>query len=199
MKKVFAIILAVAMILSMAACGNTTPTTTNGGENNQTGTPSTPSTGSGNNTTVATDPTEENSILSKYPADINDWTSQNVLDYFTEVGVFTNAEWAFIQTHEEYYAGTPVDDCVSYMDYDGMVMICIFTFDPQNEDADVNAALESIRSTQTMPAEVGGVPVDHMVGNLAFFYSFTADEEVYNAFDAAYKELIAALGVTPDF
>lgn len=34
---------------------------------------------------------------------------------------------------------------------------------------------------------------------LIFFYSFTADETVYNAFDAAYEQLVAALGVTPNF
>lgn len=172
MKKVLVMVLALMMLFGLAACGNEAKDKT----------------------------TEAAGIdMSKYPADINEWTSQNFLDYFAEAGVFTKSEWTYIQDHANYYVGTAVNECAGYMDDTGMIMISIFTFDPESTEVDVKAALESIRTNKTLPAELGSIPVDHMAGNVVFWYSMTTDEAAYNAMDAAYNELVKALGVTPDF
>lgn len=129
-----------------------------------------------------------------------DWTSTDIVNYFTEAGVFTNEDWVYVQDHPTYYAGTAVHECAGYMDEEGLVMICVFNTDPNNgETLDVDAFLQGVRDTHALPEDLSSLPVDHMVGDLIFFYRFTADETVYNAFDAAYEQLVAALGVTPDF
>lgn len=173
MKKLFALMLVFALALSLTACGGST--------DNEANAP------------AVID-------MSKYPADPYDWTSTDIVNYFTEAGVFTNEDWVYVQDHPTYYAGTAVHECVGYMDEEGLVMICVFNTDPNNgETLDVDAFLQGVRDTHALPEDLSSLPMDHMVGDLIFFYSFTADETVYNAFDAAYEQLVAALGVTPDF
>ncbi len=137
--------------------------------------------------------------MTKYPEKLEQWSSQNILDYFTEAGVFTNKSYRYTQDHATYYSGTPINEGVGYMDDSGLITICIFTFDTSTEDEDVAALMDYIRQNKKMPDEFGGYIIDHMVGNLAFFYNFTVEEEVLEAMEAAYSKLVEALGVTPDF
>lgn len=181
MKKVLALILVLVLALSLAAC-----TTGNNGEN-------------GGETGGTTSGETGGMDMSKYPADINEWTAQNFNDYFKEVGVYTNDEYIYMQDHATYYSGTAVDECGGYMDNEGLYFTGVFIVDPDSQEADGKAMLENLRSTKTFPEELGSIPVDHLVGNVVFFYSFSADEAFYNAFDAAYNQLIKDLGVTPDF
>ena len=139
--------------------------------------------------------------MSKYPTDINEWTAQNFNDYFTDAGVYTEADWVYLQDHATYWAGsgTAVDECGGYMDKVGMVNIAVFTIDPNSLEADGTELINYIKENKSMPENLMGFPVDHLVGNVAFWYGATADEDVYAAFDKAYNDLIAALGVTPEF
>lgn len=172
MKKVLAMVLALMMVLAMTAC--------NGGGADKT--------------------TEAGGIdMSKYPAKLNEWSGQNFLDYFKEAGVFTNEEWTYVQDHATYWAGTAVDECAGYMDMDGLVMICVFIVDEDSTEADAKAFMDHVRTNKMFPEDLSSIPVDHMVENVIFWYSATVDEAVYNAMDAAYNNLIQAMGVTPDF
>lgn len=181
MKKILAIILATLMLSSFAACGNTTE---DGAKNNS--------------------DSQDSVDMSNYPSDMNEWTSQNFVDYFTEAGVFTEGTGreTWIQGHEDYWANTPVNECAGYWDDEGMILIMIFTFDESNPDTSEAAVTEFkdyIKENHTLTEEYGSYVIDHMIGDVAFSYSLTVDEEVYNAMDEAYQQLVDALGVTPDF
>lgn len=169
MKKLLALILSLTMVLCLAACGE------DGGA--------------------------KEVDMSKYPTDINEWTAQNFNDYFTDAGVYTNADWVYLQDHATYWAGsgTAIDECGGYMDDAGMVNIAVFTIDPNSLEADATELINYLKENKCMPEDLMGFPVDHLVGNVIFWYGTTADEDVYAAFDKAYNDLIAALGVTPDF
>lgn len=176
MKKILAVALALVMALSMAACNT------------------------GNNSTPSTTGGEASGIdMSKYPADINEWSAQNFNDYFTEAGVYTDASYIYLQDHATYYTGTAIDECGGYMDDNSLYFTGVFIIDPDSTEADGNAMLDYVRTNKTFTEELGSIPVDHLVGNVAFLYSYSIDEDFYNAFDAAYNQLITDLGATPDF
>ncbi len=137
--------------------------------------------------------------MSKYPADINEWTAQNFNDYFTEAGVYTNEDWVNFQDHAQYYSGTAIDEAGGYMDDAGMINIAVFIVDPDSIEADGEALLNYVKENKCLTEDFSAMPIDHMVGNALFWYSYTSDEEVYNAFEEAYNNLVEALGVTPEF
>ncbi len=168
MKKLLVLILSLIMALGLAACG-----------------------GDGGDKSGGVD-------MSKYPADIDEWTAQNFNDYFTEAGVYTNEDWVYLDGHD-IYAGTGVYECGGYMDDAGMIDLCVFIVDPDSKEVDMEAFLTTIKETKAFPEELNAIPLDHMVGNALFLYSYTADEEVYDAFEKAYNDLITALGATPEF
>lgn len=169
MKKVLAIFLALVMLLGVSACGDAGNVSGGGNEID----------------------------MSAYPADLNEWSSQNFLDYFAEVGVFENEDWRYIQDHATYYAGTPINECAGYMDDEAIIMIGIFTID--SDSADAEELLSYIKEHKATTDELGAFPIDHMVGNVLFWYSETLDEDVYNAMDEAYNGLVSAMGLTPEF
>lgn len=137
--------------------------------------------------------------ISKYPSDINEWTSQDFIDYFTAAGVFTNKDWTWIQDHATYWSGTAIDEGCGYMDEEGEILICIYTFDTESKEADVPAYLDYVKENKKLGSEEGDFPLDHKVGNVVFSYVFTTDDDIYNAMDNAYNDLVDALGVTADF
>ena len=199
MKKLFAIALALVMVLALAACSgsNNTPDPTEAPK--ATGVPQATEAPEVTDAPEVTEDPKQSGGLEGYPADPSDWTSEDIIRYFKEAGVFTNEDWIVVQDHPTYYPGFAINECVSYMDMDGLVSIGIFNTDPANGDADVDAFLAGVRETHAFPEDLGSVPMDHMIGDLLFWYSFTADEDVYNAMDAAYNKLVEDLGVTPDF
>lgn len=171
MKKLITLMLSLLLVLSLVACG------------------------------ASDDKKAEDAAIdmSQYPADPNEWSGDDLARYFKEAGVFTKEDYLYVQDHATYYAGTAVDECVSYMDDDGLIMICIFNTDPANGDADVDAFLAEVKENHTLPEDFSSMPVDHMIGDLIFFYSFTADEEVYNAMETACQQLAKDLGVEMEF
>lgn len=198
--------LVLAMTFGLTACAGSSE---KGAESSSAGNVSDDNSASDNDAKSSTDAPAESSNaendadsdldLSKYPEDINEWTSQNFIDYFTEAGVFTNKDGAYIQDHATYWAGTPVDECCGYMDEEGLVTICVFTFNPQSTEGDVPAFLEYIKENKKLTDEYSALPIDHLIGNVAFSYVLTTDDAVYNAMDQAYNELVQALNVTPEF
>lgn len=195
MKKWIAIMMTGILLLGCTACSSET-----GGA------------GTGNdvvsgNTGASTgnDAASESSVdMSNYPESLDDWTGQNFVDYFKEVGVFTDdgdyETW--VQDHATYWPETPVDECAGWWNEDGTVMVMIFVMSGENADTSedqLNEWKNSVLDSNTFPGEYATVPVDHIVGNVAFSFETTVtDEDVYNAFKSAYQELLDTMGVTPE-
>ena len=197
MKKLLALALAMMMVLSLAACGDTgsSPSAPNSDAGTQ---ESTPVGGEGSQEPAG------GTDLSAYPANLNDWTGQNFIDYFTAAGVFTEGAGreSWLQDHIDYWPETPVSECAGYWDDDSLILIMIFIFDGSLPDTTPEAASEMknyIKENKMLPEEYASFPVDHLVGDVAFCYMLTTDDDVYNAMDAAYNDLVSAMGVTPDF
>lgn len=143
--------------------------------------------------------------MSKYPADVNEWSGQNLIDYFVEAGVFTgtqSGDETWLQDHE-YWTGMPVSECAGYWTGDSTVMIMMLLLDDSQADSSKEAYDEwmtSIKEKKTLPGEMNMYIVDHLVGNIAFIYStITMDDGAYNAMEQAYQDWVKALNVTPEF
>lgn len=198
MKKLISLFVVLVMAFAFAACGKPADTPADPSAAPVTEAPATEAPADPTEAPATEAPTEE-AVESGYPSDPSAWTSDDLIKYFKDAGVFENEDWLAVQDHPTYYPNMGINECVSYMDNDGLVLISIFNTDPENGDADVEAYLAGVRETHALPADLGSVPVDHMVGDLVFWYSFTADEEVYNKMDAAYNQFITEFGFTPEF
>lgn len=171
MKKLFAMLFALVMVISMAACTpNDTP-----------------------------DPSDDGVDMSQFPAKFEDWDANDLNKYFAAAGVYAKEDWIYVQPHAEYYPGTAVNDGCGYMDTDGMIMIVMFTFDKNSTEADVPAYMEFVRTNKKLDDEMGALPIDHMLGHVAFCTSYTVDEDVYNAMEAAIQQLAKDVGIELDF
>ena len=202
MKKLLALSLAVTMVLALAACGDPggSPSSPNSNAGTQESTPA----GGGESQEPSGGNPSGGVDLSAYPADLNDWTGQNFIDYFTAAGVFTEGAGreSWLQDHIDYWPETPVSECAGYWDDDSLILIMIFIFDGSLPDTTPEAASEMknyIKENKMLPEEYASFPVDHLVGDVAFCYMLTTDDDVYNAMDAAYNDLVAAMSLTPDF
>lgn len=201
MKKVLVMLLAVVMIFSFTACGKTTE------PNSSTGAVSGNSVD--NAKTGSDDSANSSSLdLSKYPADFNDWTAQNLADYFFEAVDFPSDCEIWVQEHAEYFANMPLYECSGIWNADGADDVCavFFTFKPDNPDTkpeEVEAIKKIIREDKNHDYTTEDLllgPQDHMIGNVSFSYGITTpNEEVYNAIEEAYNDLVQAMGLTPDF
>lgn len=181
MKKIFALLLALCLVFSFAACGNSDGNGGNSGENGV--------------------------DMSKYPTDINEWTAQNLVDYFFEAVDFPSDCVEDILPAEDC-AGIPVHEMGTIWNIDGTndVSITFFILDPNAADTTpeaVNEVRQAIiddpnhnYSTEDMMLGTQ----DHMVGNVLFSYSeFTSNEEVYDQIEEAYENLVNYLGVKAEF
>lgn len=145
--------------------------------------------------------------LSKYPADLGSWSARNLIDYFTEAGVFDGSGGceSSIDTHEDLAGGgMPFNEIGNYYDEAGLITIMFFTFDdtlPDTPSETVEAAKTYAREHKSMGEEQGMFEtiIDHMVGNVAVSYSHTSDEDMYNRMDAAWAQLVKATGAQVDF
>lgn len=185
MKKVLAIVLAAIMVMALAACSANT-----GKDEKDT-----------SNDTINVD-------MSKYPADFKDWTAQNVVDYFNEAVNFPSDCETWVQSHAEYWANYPVYEVSGVWNADGAddVMVLFTIFNPDSPDTtpeEVEAIQKIIREDKNHDYTTDEIflgPQDHMIGHVAFSYgSSTFNEEVCNEVEAAYNDLVEAMGVTPDF
>ncbi len=183
MKKFFAVLLVLVMVFTLAACGES------GGSESE---------GS----------TESSGVdMSAYPADVNEWTGQNYIDYFKAVGLFTddNAHETWLQDHANYWPETPVSECAGWWDNEGIEgCMMILILDPGLADSsqeDFDAWMTSIRDDKNLPGDYSSLGVvDHLIGNVAFSYSaMTLDDECLAACDAAFDQFVADTGATPEF
>lgn len=189
MKKVLAIALAVLMVLSLAACGKKT--------NNNESNPSESANANADVKGLAID-------MSKYPAKLEEWTGQNLIDYFKEAGVFKDGDgfetWA--QEHAMYWDNTPINECVGCWD-DTSVSIMIAVLSADNADTSeeqLNEWVANIKEKKALPGDYSTFTVDHFVGNIIFSYEATVlDEDIYNKMNDAYNYLVKSMGVTPEF
>lgn len=175
MKKLLALVLTMMMVLSLAACGGN----------------------DGGSKKAEVD-------LSKYPADLSDWSAQDLLDYFKEaVGLPDSLTEMY--SDPESWLSTPVHDSSRGWTDDGSAHLVFYTFDPDASDTTpelVEEWLEVLRTDSThsyITDEYYIGPASHLAGNILFVYEQTTDENYYNACEAAYEQLISAFGVTPDF
>ena len=186
MKKLLALTLAAVMTFSLVGCGSSS-------ENSE----SKDSAGSGNASSESS--SLKDADLANYPENFDEWTGQDILDYFTEIGVFTNEEWAYLQTGEET-AGTGFAECASYMSMDDdSVYICIFYFDPNASDASLGEEhKQSIIDNGCLSGELSDFVVDHLVGNFAFSYSLCEDDGTYDLMDEGFEKLCDDMNLTPE-
>lgn len=193
MKQVLVMLLTVVMIFSFTACGNTTkPDSSNNAASGS-----------------SADRAEIGSVdWSKYPADFNDWTAQNLADYFMEAVDFPDDCESWVQDHAEYWANMPIYECSGIWNADGADDVCavFFTFKPDNPDTkpeEVEAVKKKIREDKNHDYTTEHIflgPQDHMIGNISFSYgTTTSNEKVYNDIEAAYNNLVQEKGLTPDF
>lgn len=192
MKKALAIALAVLMVLSLAACGKKT--------NNNESKPNESKPGESTNADV----TELTIDMSKYPAKLEEWTGQNLIDYFKEAGVFKDGDgfetWS--QDHATYWAKTPVNECVGcWDDSTTTIMIAILSADnADTSEEQLNEWVANIKEKKALPGDYSSFVVDHLIGNIAFSYEATVlDDEIYNKMTDAYNYLVKSMGVTPEF
>lgn len=136
--------------------------------------------------------------LSKFPKDLKEWSATDYNNYFIAAGVY-DEKIGYVQDHATYWFDTPVCEGSGAMDDAGDVMVFIFTFDPAAQDADVPAFMEELRTSKAFPEELSGLPMDHMAANACFCFQFSGSEEVYQAAEKAFQDLMTAMKVTPDF
>ena len=177
MKRLLSLVLATMIALSLAACGD--PNSSNGDVNDV--------------------------DLSAYPADINDWTARQLLDYFKEAVPALSSCEDWFQPHVPYWAGMPIEECAGTWNDDGSIQIECRTFGAGNPDT-TPEEVETWKQTFRDDPNHGYVTDDilltansHMAGNVVINYERTTDDDVYYALEAAWDYLVAALGLTPDF
>ncbi len=174
MKKALTLILCIVMILSLAACG----TTGESGEKKD---------------------TDNSEILSQFPTDLQEWTAQNFNDYFKAIGLYTKEDYIYVQDHATYYVGTCIDECGGYMDDAGLYFTGVFIVDEDSTEGNAAELLSYVKENRTLTEEFGSMTIDHMCGHLLIMDSFTQDEDFYNSFESAIKDLVKALGAELDY
>lgn len=176
MKKLFSALLALALVLVLAACGGSNGDAQSGGESGV--------------------------DISAYPADINAWTGQNFIDYFTEAGVFGTADGgeSWLQDHADYWPGTPVADCAGWWDdMNNMIVITILSPDlADSSQEQYDEWMTAIRDTKAFPGDYAALGADHLVGNVVF-KATVMDDDIYERMNGAYQNLVDALGLSPEF
>lgn len=217
MKKLFAVLLALTVVLSMTACGEKKSSTNNKAEatsgeqktpagDNEEATTVEPGTSAGDNTEATTAAQGDSSLdLSKYPADFSEWTAKDVIEYFAEAVDFPSDCEVWHQDHATYWAGLPIYECSGVWNDEGTIYLDASTFNPDSPDTtpeEVEEVMNTIREDKNHEYVTDDIfmnPASHMIGHVAISYEYTLDDDVYNAIEKAYNELVDALGLTPDF
>ena len=133
MKKFFAVLLMLTMVFTFCACGGDTAS-------------------SGNDS----GDTASGIDMSAFPADVNEWTGQNFIDYFKAQGLFTDdsAHETWLQDHANYWPQTPVSECAGWWDLVGNVVFAYTTMTLDDEClAKCEAAYEQFLSDTGATAE----------------------------------------------
>ncbi len=208
MKKLLVIFMTLVLSLGLAACGDEKKDT----NNTATTTPKQDKSKDASAGTTTTPAAQENAggsgiDLSKYPEDLNEWTMQNLIDYFEQAVEFPSDCESWISGQDEL-TGTPVSAMAGIWNADGTddVELMFIVLDPENPDTTpevVEEIKQAIRDDKNHDYTTDDLYLgiqDHLVGNVAFSYgAYTTNEEVYNAIEEAYGNLISGLGAKADF
>ena len=177
MKKFLAILLALVLVLALAACGEKDD---KGGD-------------------------AVNVDLSKYPANFDDWTSSDLLNYFKEaVPALADCE-DWYQPHSPYWTGTPFEDCSGTWNDDGSIQIACHAFATDFVDTtkeEVEAFRQAFINDKNHGYLEDGYMFDatsHMAGKMLVDYENSYDEAAYDAMEAAWQALVAAMKLTPEY
>lgn len=180
MKKIISVFLAAAMLICMSACSLTSKS-----ENSTSGDKATQAAESEGQFKAAD--------MSKYPAELSDWTPENMNEYFTEIGVYTNKDYVYIQDEATYYSDMAVRNATGYMDDDGNYYLSIFYLDPSKSGAD--ALIEQCKKDHAITlGDDYTIDIDHMVGDYAFSYQLSIDDEFVKTMDAAVEQFAKDTG-----
>ncbi len=138
--------------------------------------------------------------MSNFPANFAEWTTQDVIDYMVAKEVFTNEEWAYVQTKDDPInpAPDPLSELGSYLSTDGMIGSLIYYYDLTNGSDVVKAGHEEVKTEKVVNMQyVEGVfpyPSDHMIGQFAFADG-SADLEYKEKWENALKDLAKDVNV----
>ena len=177
MKKLVALFLAVIMVVSLAACS--VDLTKGKDEKDQ----------------------EENGTgevdMSKFPADLEDWSDEDMNNYFIAKGIYENQDWVYVQP-KDMWVDTPVAGASGYQATDNSMTAVITVLRITDEGAEemIKEITESDPHTSTI---LNGLALDAMVGPFAFCYSFSLSEDVKTAMKEGITDLAEAMNVTPAF
>ena len=81
-----------------------------------------------------------------------------------------------------------------------MAVILILSSDEgDTSEAQLEEWKAAIVENKALPGDYSVITVDHLAGNVAFGYSTILDEEIYEKMDAAYRELVEAVGAKEEF
>ena len=206
MKKLAALLLALAMVFALAACGGNDNSTPTNPPAENTETPAAPTEAPADNTeTPAEPPAEGGNEDANTPAEGGDlWTAQGLLKHFQDTGLFVegNGFESWVQDHANYWSGTPVNECAGYWDDEGMVLVMFFEMSDSLDDCsqeEYDNWMNSVTADHAFPGEMSAYILDHMVGNIIVSYSMTADEDFYSKMDAAWNDLVASSGLEQAF
>lgn len=133
----------------------------------------------------------------KRPANLAEWSDQDINDYFVEKGVYKNADWISIQS-KEFWQNTPVAGASVYQATDNSGEAIITVLRITDEGAE-DMLKEIINSETHSSSVIPGLSFDTVVGPFAFCYSFSASEAVREAMKAAIADLAAEMKVTPGY
>lgn len=216
MKKLLALLLVFVMVLSFAACSNAKP---NDGDGKDDG--NVISDDDWNDDDWGDDDwafAEHDALpegikanevdLSKYPADFNDWTAKNVMDYFEEAVDFPKDCEDWVQDHSYWTEFPQVYEVSGIWNEIGDITVMFFTFNTDAPDANaekVEALKQAIINdpnhdyTDSKEGVFLGIQ-DHMIGNVCFSYgAYTFDDDLYYHIEAAYNQLVESMGLNPVF
>lgn len=204
LNRMLMIILALAMILSLAACGETKPaeTKTEQPAAEQPAAEQPAAEQPAAEEPAAEEPAPEQPAAdgfdwSAYPADFNAWTTEDLKTYLLAREVLGNEAFMLIDMSAELEQMS-ADSGFLYVDVtEFTVNDTIIHFDASNEAG--AAMLDTIRSEHAVVVGEASVPMDALVGAFAVSYSNSLDEEHIATLVGALNDLAAHYGITPDF
>ena len=181
LNRMLMIILALAMILSLAACGETKPAEPKTEEP----------------APAAEEPAADGFDWSAYPADFKDWTTENLKTYLLARELLGDESFMLVDMSTELEQMS-ADSGFIYVDVtEFTVNDTIIHFDANNEAG--AAMLDTIRSEHAIVVGESSVPMDALIGAFSFSYSNSLNEEYIATFVGALNDLAAHYGIAPDF
>ena len=139
---------------------------------------------------------DEGVDMSKFPKKFEQWTEDDVMNYFVAAGVF-DQENARFKHDKEYYTGTPVSGCVGYLTKDTESYVSIWYVNESEEGGD--EFLEACRKDKTLGEDLEDMELDHMVGRFLVSYGMSADSDYVKKMEAAWQQFLKDTKATPDF